>query len=62
MPFNSNKDRHAKIGEGSIGSEAIIRIINHPKLSHLPFYLETPLEDEGHKEEIKMLKGHLNIK
>lgn len=56
MPFNSNKDRHAKIGEGSIGSEAIIRIINHPKLSHLPFYLETPNEDEGYKQEIEFLK------
>ena len=36
-PFCSHKDRHAKIGEGSIGLEAIIAIINHPKLFHLPF-------------------------
>ena len=38
----SHKDRHAKIGEGNIGLEAITRIINHPKLKHLPFLLETP--------------------
>ena len=56
MPFNSNKDRHAKIGEGSIGSDAIIRIVNHPKLKDLPFYLETPNEDDGYKKEIEFLK------
>lgn len=56
MPFGSNKDRHARIGEGTIGEEAIIRIINHPKLKGLPFYLETPNEDEGYAREIKLLK------
>lgn len=56
MPFASNKDRHAKIGEGTIGLDAIVRIINHPKLRHLPFYLETPNEDEGYKAEIALLK------
>jgi apurinic endonuclease (APN1) len=55
-PFESHKDRHEKIGEGSIGKEAIIRIINHPKLRHLPFFLETPNELEGYAEEIKILR------
>lgn len=61
MPFNSNKDRHAKIGEGTIGSEAIIRIINHPKLKDLPFYLETPNEDEGYAKEISFLIANRNV-
>ena len=56
-PFNSHKDRHEKIGEGTIGLEAITRIINHPKLRHLPFYLETPNELEGHAKEIELLKS-----
>ena len=55
-PRGAHKDRHAKIGEGEIGKEALIRIINHPALSHLPFYLETPNELEGYAAEIKMLK------
>jgi len=55
--FESHKDRHETIGEGSIGLEAITRIINHPKLRHLPFYLETPNELAGHAEEIKILRG-----
>jgi deoxyribonuclease IV len=55
-PFSSNKDRHEKIGEGSIGKEGIIRITNHPKLRHLPFFLETPNELPGYAEEIKMLR------
>lgn len=56
MPFGAKKDRHACIGEGEIGMDAIIRFMTHPKLKHLPFFLETPLEDEGHKREIKMIK------
>jgi apurinic endonuclease (APN1) len=55
-PFASHKDRHEKIGEGSIGKEAMIRIINHPKLRHLPFFLETPNELSGYAEEIKILR------
>ena len=57
MPFASNKDRHEKIGQGVIGLEAVKNIINHPKLKHLPFYLETPNEEEGYKEEISLLKS-----
>lgn len=56
-PFASHKDRHEKIGEGAIGIEAITRIINHPKLRNLPFFLETPNELEGYEKEIKLLKG-----
>ena len=55
-PFNSKKDRHARIGEGSIGFEALVNIINHPILKDLPFYLETPNEVPGHGEEIRKLR------
>jgi len=56
-PFSSHKDRHEKIGQGTIGLEALSRVINHPKLKDLPFYLETPNEElEGYANEIKMLK------
>lgn len=56
-PLNSRKDRHARIGQGSIGLEAFARIINHPQLRHLPFYLETPNDAEGYAEEIRLLHG-----
>lgn len=56
-PFGSHKDRHEKIGEGNIGLEAIKRIINHPKLRHLPFFLETPNELDGYKNEIELLRS-----
>lgn len=59
-PFNSRKDRHAKIGEGTIGLDAIERIINHPKLSSLPFYLETPNELSGYAREIALLRSLRN--
>ena len=58
MPYASNKDRHEKIGEGTLGLEAIIRIINHEKLRDLPFNLETPNELEDYKKEIELLKKH----
>ena len=56
-PLGSRKDRHARIGEGHIGMEAIARVINHPALRHLPFFLETPNELEGYGEEIALLRG-----
>ena len=56
-PFKSHKDRHEKIGEGSIGTEAFERIINHPALRDLPFFLETPNDLEGYAAEIKLLKS-----
>lgn len=55
--LGSHKDRHAKIGEGNIGIEAITRIINHPKLRNLPFFLETPNDLEGYGKEIKLLRS-----
>ena len=55
-PMGSHKDRHEKIGEGTLGLDAVTRIINHPKLLHLPFYLETPNEAEGYAKEIALLK------
>lgn len=56
-PFKSHKDRHEKIGEGSIGTEAFERIINHSELRNLPFFLETPNDLEGYAAEIKLLKS-----
>lgn len=57
-PAGSHKDRHAKIGGGSLGFEAICRIINHPKLQHLFFILETPHDTlEGYGAEIALLRS-----
>lgn len=56
MPFGKNKDRHAGIGEGEIGMKALLEVVNHPKLRDIPFFLETPYDDEGHGREIAMLK------
>ena len=53
----AHKDRHEKIGKGKIGLEAFRRIVNHPKLRDLPFYLETPCDLQGYKEEIALLKS-----
>lgn len=55
-PFGAKKDRHALIGEGHLGLDAIIRVLTHPALKHLPFNLETPTEDEGHAQEIALLR------
>lgn len=55
-PLGSHKDRHQKIGEGNIGQEAFARIINHPSLRSLPFFLETPNELDGYAKEIALLK------
>ncbi len=56
-PFASHKDRHEVIGGGSIGEDAFSRIINHPALCNLPFYLETPNELDGYQKEIALLKS-----
>ena len=56
MPFGSHKDRHAVTGDGEIGMEALMQVITHPRLRHLPFYLETPLDDAGHKAEIARIR------
>ena len=55
--FESHKDRHAKIGEGYIGLEGFDRVINHPALKALPFFLETPNELDGYEKEIALLKS-----
>lgn len=57
-PLGSHKDRHAKIGQGEIGLAALVRVINHPALKELPFYLETPNELAGYAEEIALLSAH----
>lgn len=55
-PLGSRKDRHEKIGQGTIGLDAFVRIINHPALRHLPFVLETPNDSDGYAREIRLLR------
>lgn len=56
-PTGSRKDRHALIGQGTIGTAAILEVIAHPALAGRPFLLETPTDDKGHGEEIAMLRA-----
>lgn len=56
-PIGSHKDRHEKIGDGRIGLNALSRMINHPLLRELPFYLETPNDVPGYEKEIALLKS-----
>lgn len=56
-PLGSHKDRHEKIGQGTIGIEAFARIVSHPALRDLPFILETPNELPGYAEEISLLRS-----
>ena len=56
-PLGSHKDRHQKLGQGFLGLDAVERIINHPALRGLPFYLETPNDVAGYAREIALLKG-----
>ena len=55
--LSSHKDRHAPIGKGKIGLEALVGVINHPLLKDMPFYLETPCDLDGYRNEIALLKG-----
>ena len=55
--LGAHKDRHEKIGKGRIGLEAFRRIVNHPALSRLPLYLETPCDLQGYRDEIALMKG-----
>lgn len=56
-PLAAHKDRHEKIGDGYIGVDAMERIINHPALRNLPFFLETPNELDGYAKEIALLRS-----
>ena len=57
-PLGARKDRHARIGEGCIGLEALVRVVNHPLLRDLPFYLETPQDElSGWAKEIALLRS-----
>ena len=58
-PLGAKKDRHALIGQGYLGTEAIVRVLTHPALRHLTFSLETPTDDAGHGEEIRLLREHM---
>jgi deoxyribonuclease-4 len=56
-PLAAHKDRHEKIGEGYLGFETFVQVINHPALRSLPFYLETPNELDGYAAEIALLRS-----
>lgn len=56
-PLGARKDRHEKIGEGSLGIETFERIVNHPVLQNIPMYLETPNELDGYEKEIQILRS-----
>lgn len=62
MPFGSKKDRHAAFGEGEIGEEALMKIVCHPALKDLPFYLETPQDDSGHAREIRRIRKRIECR
>ncbi len=55
--LGAHKDRHQKLGKGHLGLDAFARLVNHPALCDLPFYLETPCDLQGYKDEIALLKG-----
>ena len=55
-PLGSHKDRHQKLGEGTLGLETLTRVVNHPALRNLPFYLETPNDLDGYAKEIALMK------
>ena len=54
--LGAHKDRHEKIGKGKIGLDALMRVVNHPKLKDLPFYLETPCDLQGYRDEIALIQ------
>lgn len=54
--LGSRRDRHERLGQGSIGAEAFARIVRHPALKNLPFYLETPNDLDGYRDEIRLLR------
>lgn len=56
-PPGAHKDRHAKIGEGHIGFDALIKFIKMPQIHGLPINLETPNEIDGYAREIEMIKN-----
>lgn len=56
-PFESHKDRHEKIGEGSIGFDTMVKVINNPRLQGIPILLETPNEIDGYAHEIEILRN-----
>lgn len=60
-PLGSHKDRHARIGEGNIGLDALVAVTEHPSLRDLPFFLETPQDElAGWADEIALIKGQRN--
>lgn len=59
-PLGAHKDRHEKLGLGTLGTDAFARIVTHPRLAHLPFYLETPNELDGYAAEIRLLRSFVS--
>ena len=55
--FASHKDRHACLGQGSLGMDTFRAVVNHPGLKDKPMILETPNELPGYQKEIAMLRS-----
>ncbi len=55
--LDAHKDRHACLGKGKIGIDALAAVVNHPRLKHLPFYLETPNDLDGYRQEIALVRS-----
>ncbi|MBQ3291312.1 MAG: deoxyribonuclease IV [Mogibacterium sp.] len=58
----SHKDRHEKLGEGTLGNDALKRVVRHPLLQDKPFILETPNDDEGYRKEIAAVKSWITAR
>lgn len=56
-PLAAHKDRHAQLGKGRIGLDALMNFVNHPRLRELPFYLETPCDLQGYRDEIALVRS-----
>ena len=59
-PLGARKDRHEKIGEGTLGIGTILNIVSNKRLENIPFILETPNEEEGYQREISLIKEMLD--
>lgn len=57
VPYGSHKDRHEKLGQGTLGEETFVNILKEKRLQGIPLYLETPNENEGYAREIAFLRG-----
>lgn len=55
--LGSHKDRHERIGYGMIGEAGLKGVVRHPMLQGKPFILETPNDDDGYRQEIRLIRS-----